>query len=224
MLLIGQSSLPATPPLNALVSGSGRSAHRTERRLLAPFRQLLLVGDAAPVRNGRKETAQGTAPSVPGERFMERVAKLALAASADDGGALVERLATAAGSMPPLHARDEDESYYLLTGEITFFVGEEVVQAAGGDVVLAPRSVPRTFRVESEHARWLVLTRVTSLARFEDFGRALTRPHPGGDWTSWPSDEEIATLRAIAATNGIEVLGPPGLLPGDLHSAAPSAP
>jgi hypothetical protein len=29
----------------------------------------------------------------------------------------------------------------------------------------------------------------------------------------WPSDEERASVEAIAAANGIEILGPPGRLP-----------
>ena len=120
----------------------------------------------------------------------------------------VERAASRAGLMPPLHARDEDESYHVLEGELTFYVGDDTVRAGSGDRVVAPRGVPRTFRVESERARWLVVTRVRSVERFEDFGRALARPVPG-----WPSADEAATVTAIGAANGIEVLGPPGSLP-----------
>ena len=116
--------------------------------------------------------------------------------------------------MPPLHARDEDETYYVLGGELTFFVGADVVRAETGDVVVAPREVPRTYRVESEDARWLVLTRVASAARFEDFGRALAVP-VNGPAADWPTSDEAAGVPAIASTNGIEVLGPPGMLPSD---------
>ena len=125
--------------------------------------------------------------------------------------AMVERSAPG-GFMTPLYRRDETEIYRVLDGEVTFHVAGEVIVARPGDVVVAPPHAARTLRVGDEHARWLVLTRVRSLARFVDFGRAVSEPLPGGDRT-WPSESELAAVTALAAANGIEVLGPPGALP-----------
>ena len=129
----------------------------------------------------------------------------------EDGVAMVER-AAAAGEMAPLHRREEKEVYRVLDGEVTFFVGSEQISAGPGDVVVAPPGAARTFRVMSDSARWLVLTRVASLERFADFSRAvgqpLQRPEQG-----WPSVEEEYALAAIGRANGIELLGPPGALP-----------
>ena len=126
-----------------------------------------------------------------------------------DAGALaVQRVASRRGVMPPLHRRGEDESYRVLEGELTFYVDGDELRAGPDDVVAVPRDARRTFRVESAWARWLVVTRVRSVARYEDFGRALACPVE-----EWPSAEEAAAVAAIAAANGIEVLGPPGLLP-----------
>jgi mannose-6-phosphate isomerase-like protein (cupin superfamily) len=137
-----------------------------------------------------------------------------LASEASSGRMIaVERVATGSGLMPPLHRRNEDESYYVVEGELTFFVGGDVVHAEPGWVVPVPSHVPRTFRVVSERARWVVLTRVARPAGFEDFGRALACP---GEGKGWATAEDSATVAAIAATNGIEVLGPPGSLPSDL--------
>jgi mannose-6-phosphate isomerase-like protein (cupin superfamily) len=126
--------------------------------------------------------------------------------------ALVERTAPH-GAMPPLYRRDEAETYRVLEGEVVFFIDHEVVPAGPGDVVVAAAGAERTFYVESEDARWLVLTRVTSLERFLDFNRAITEsisvPVSG-----WPSAEEYAALSSFGAANGIELLGPPGVLPG----------
>jgi mannose-6-phosphate isomerase-like protein (cupin superfamily) len=122
----------------------------------------------------------------------------------------VERHATGPGVMPPLHRRDEDESYHVLEGSLTFFVEDEVRPAAAGEVVVAPRGARRTFRVESRRARWVVLTRAGSPSRFEDFGRALACPAGG-----WSSEDEAARVAALGAPNGIEVLGPPGSLPSE---------
>jgi mannose-6-phosphate isomerase-like protein (cupin superfamily) len=126
--------------------------------------------------------------------------------------ALVERSAPE-GAMPPLYRRDEAETYRVLEGEVLFFIGDEIVPAGPGDVVVAAAGVARTFRAESEDARWLVLTRVTALERFLDFNRAVIEPI-AVPVAGWPSAEEHAALSSIGAANGIELLGPPGVLPG----------
>ena len=125
--------------------------------------------------------------------------------------AMVERTA-GAGQMAPLHRRDEREAYRVLEGEVTFYVGSDVVEAASGQVVVAPPGAARTFRVESERARWLVLTTVSSLERFNDFARAVC-PALAGCGESRLSPEEEQALAAIGNPNGIELLGSPGALP-----------
>jgi hypothetical protein len=131
---------------------------------------------------------------------------------------LVEREARCPGTMPPLHVRSVDERLIVAEGKLTVFVGDEIVTARMGDSVEIPAGEPRTFRVDSDGARWLVLTTVRSVARFEDFGRALAIPI-GNSWTA----EDEATVGAIAGANGIEILGPPGTLPADLHAARAAA-
>ena len=126
--------------------------------------------------------------------------------------ALVERFAPE-GAMPPLHSRDEAETYRVLEGEVVFFIDNDEVPAGPGDVVVVAAGADRTFRVISEDARWLVLTRVTSLELFLDFFRAVTAPD-AVPVSGWPSAEEETALSAIGAANGIELLGPPGVLPG----------
>lgn len=123
----------------------------------------------------------------------------------------LERTAPA-GAMAPLLVRTVDEMYRVLEGEITFFIGGEQVSAAAGDVVIAPRRVPRTFRVESQGARWQVLTRVRSPERFFDFGRAVSAPAAEPE-AGWPSPDEEAAVTAIGRPNGIDLLGPPGAIP-----------
>src|SRR3954463_10165186 len=126
--------------------------------------------------------------------------------------ALIERDAPQ-GAMPPLHKRDEAETYRVLDGEVLFFIDDEVVPAGPGDVVVAAAGAERTFRVVSEDARWLLLTKVTSLQRFLDWGRAVIAV--AATPLSWsPTGEDQAALASIGAANGIQLLGPPGRLPG----------
>jgi mannose-6-phosphate isomerase-like protein (cupin superfamily) len=145
--------------------------------------------------------------------FVDELATAATDASRPSAQtALVERDAPH-GAMAPLHIRDEDETYRVLEGEVTWFVGDDVVPAGPGDVVVAAAGVARTFHVESDDARWVVLTRVASLERYLDFNRAVAQPR-SVPVSGWPSAEERACVAAIGAANGIELLGPPGVLPG----------
>lgn len=125
--------------------------------------------------------------------------------------AMVERSARE-GHMPPLLRRQAAETYRVLEGEVAFFVGGDMVWAGPGDVVVAPAGMPRTFRVASAEARWLVLTQVSSLERFHDFARAVSMPLPNPA-SGWPSPEERDIVATMGAANGIELLGPPGTLP-----------
>ena len=135
--------------------------------------------------------------------FGERLASLATGSgSVEARTAVLETAPLRRGSMPPLHAHDQDETYHVLEGEVLFYVGSDVVRARAGDVVVAPKCVPRTFRVVSSSARWLVLTALRSLARYEDFARAIARPRrAGGESVGWPSVEEASALAAIARSS-----------------------
>ena len=141
--------------------------------------------------------------------FVDRVRERALAPAPRVGRmTLVERVARRRWLMPPLHAHEDDVTYYVLSGRIRFFVGDEIVPARGGEVVVVPREVAHTFRVESDHARFHVLARVLSARAFEDFGLALAEPAD-----RWSSEEEAQSVGALAAGAGIRVLGPPGMRP-----------
>jgi mannose-6-phosphate isomerase-like protein (cupin superfamily) len=53
------------------------------------------------------------------------------------------------GDMPPLHVHhQEDETFYVLEGELTLFVEDEQVTLSRGQAVLAPRGIPHVYRVE----------------------------------------------------------------------------
>lgn len=123
--------------------------------------------------------------------------------------AVIEHLAPQ-GSGSPLHVHhDEDEWFYVIDGELTFWVGGQVINAAAGAFVYGPRDVPHTFTVTSPEARFLL---VAEPAGFEEFMRALSEPAltltlPPA--TSQPPAPEV--MVAMAAEYGIEILGPPGI-------------
>ena len=118
--------------------------------------------------------------------------------------------------MPPLHLhRADDEAWFVLEGEMSFFVaGDDPIRVQAGAVAFGPRGIPHTYRVESDRAaRWLA---VCTPGEFERFVVAASRPAERPELPpphEPPTEEEIAAVAALAAKHGIEVLGPPGTLP-----------
>ena len=114
------------------------------------------------------------------------------------------------GSGSPLHLHhNEDEWFYVIDGELTFWVGGQVITAPAGSFVYGPREIPHTFIVSSEQARFLL---VAEPAGFEGFLRALGQPAQELV-IPLPATEppDVAAMAALAAEHGIEILGPPGI-------------
>ena len=71
--------------------------------------------------------------------------------------ALVEALAFRT-TEPPLHIHHrEDEGWYVLEGQMTFYIGDRADVAGPGAFVYAPMGLPHTFTVDVEPTRVLVL-------------------------------------------------------------------
>jgi len=62
------------------------------------------------------------------------------------------------GNAPPRHIHHrEDETLYVLEGEITVSVGDSTIKATPGTMVFLPRGVAHSFAIESEQLRMLIL-------------------------------------------------------------------
>src|SRR5437764_4964779 len=125
------------------------------------------------------------------------------------GGALAlidQVVPPGAGSPWHLH-RNEDESFYVVEGEILFIVGDEQqrITAGPGTFVFGPREIPHGFRVAgSSPARMLI---EATPAGFEHFVLALSEPAPASGFPpAGPPDME--KVMAAAARANIEILGP----------------
>jgi hypothetical protein len=70
--------------------------------------------------------------------------------------------------------------------------------------------VPHAYRVESEEARWLV---ITTPAGFDAFVREVAVPAPADELPPAGRPFDPAVLGQAAAKVGIEILGAPGTLP-----------
>jgi quercetin dioxygenase-like cupin family protein len=123
--------------------------------------------------------------------------------------AVTENLAPR-GAGSPLHVhRREDEWFWILEGEVTYWVGGEVFEASAGSFVYGPRGIPHTFAVSSERARYLL---VTEPGDFVEFVRMLAEPAPRLEIPPPASEPpDIEALSRVAERFGLEILGPPGI-------------
>jgi quercetin dioxygenase-like cupin family protein len=108
------------------------------------------------------------------------------------------------GMSVPLHRHPDDmESFYVLEGEMTLFVGDGPgVRAPAGSFAHVPGGTVHGFRVESDQARYLILT----TARHGEFYKAITLASgPDGEP---PQDSEGSTTKGVGREYGIEFVGP----------------
>jgi quercetin dioxygenase-like cupin family protein len=122
------------------------------------------------------------------------------------GFGLLETL-LAPGFSPPLHVhRAEDESFYVLEGELTMRCGERTFQAEPGAFVFLPRGVPHSFVVEGDRpARMLTLvTPGGGEGFFIDGGRPAV-----GDGLPPPAPLDIEALKRVSSRYQADIVGPP---------------
>ncbi len=106
----------------------------------------------------------------------------------------------------PCHVHHaEDEAWYILEGEATFYCGDETFTAGPGSWVFLPKDVPHAFRLGSNGGRMLTLS---APAGFANFVKAAGEPAPRLVPPS-PGPMDIEQLTTIAAQYGIEIIGPP---------------
>ena len=116
------------------------------------------------------------------------------------------------GEMPPLHVHAAYECFHVFEGSLTVYFGQDAVRLDAGETFVAPAGIAHTYRAESDKTRLLTKSLVDSAARYDDFLRAVARPVDSGA-PAWATDEDEATVSAIAAAAGITVLSAPGELP-----------
>jgi quercetin dioxygenase-like cupin family protein len=139
-------------------------------------------------------------------------ALLTVKSSADTTGgrvAVIEHRA-ARGMGSPLHVHSrEDEWFYVLEGELTFWVGGETIDAPAGAFVYGPQGIPHTFVVASEEARFLLVTEPAGFERFvAEIAVPAERPEIPPAATEPP---DVEGLTRAAAAYGIDIVGPPGI-------------
>jgi quercetin dioxygenase-like cupin family protein len=128
------------------------------------------------------------------------------------------------GAAPPLHSHPQDETFYVLEGELTAWVVETELaddsadspawvtsrgrRCGPGDVIFAPGGTPHTFRVETDTARMVF---VSTPAGIDEYVRALAEPAQW-PWLQPPAEGPRVPPERMAAVErrlGMVRHGPP---------------
>jgi quercetin dioxygenase-like cupin family protein len=102
------------------------------------------------------------------------------------------------GEGPPLHTHaNEDETLYVLEGQVRFKLGDELQTGPVGAFVFVPSGTPHTFQnVGDEPARILIHFSPSGMEHFFEGFAALEAPDSGA-------------FARIGAEVGMSVVGPP---------------
>jgi quercetin dioxygenase-like cupin family protein len=114
------------------------------------------------------------------------------------------------GAAPPMHIHHaEDETLYVLEGQLAAYVGDDTFDAGPGDFVFMPRGVPHSYLVRSERARGLF---AFSPGGFERFFVEMGLPIVDGEPEPAPVIPDPETFTRKLAPYEVEIVGPPPTL------------
>lgn len=130
-----------------------------------------------------------------------------LVTGAESGGKYfaMEAIVPPGGGPPPHIHRNEDETFYVLEGEVEFLLGDQLVKGTAGDFVNVPRGIVHRFHNAGAARARLILT-FTPAGIEKFFEETLERAN---DPDQPPPDniQEVAARYAEAAPRyGIEFL------------------
>ncbi len=91
---------------------------------------------------------------------------------------------------PPLHHHDFDETFYVIEGELTFQLADELFSAKAGELAFAPRGVPHTYaNLSVAPTRHLIVCTPAGFERYFARMAAECRGTDSPDWALQPIPE-----------------------------------
>jgi mannose-6-phosphate isomerase-like protein (cupin superfamily) len=133
---------------------------------------------------------------------------LATSEETDGRYALFEALVPPGGGPPPhIHSREE-ESFYILEGELALYIGEQRMAARAGVFANVPVGTLHYFRNETDKPVRLLIT-ITPGGLEKMFFEIAQPVEPGATSAPPPTAEILARLPSIAAKYGVEIRLPP---------------
>ena len=110
------------------------------------------------------------------------------------------------GTEPPYHVHErEDETFYVLEGQLGVMVDGEVHEVKAGEAIFLPRGVPHTFRVRSEIVRGLGVITPSGFEKFfQTIGKPAVSMEPPSEFASVPGYFE--TVGRVSASFGVRLM------------------
>ena len=129
------------------------------------------------------------------------------ATAADTGGQMcIVEMTEPPGSEGPLHVHHrEDEAFWILEGDVTLPIGDQIIEAHAGDYAFGPRDIPHRYTVGAAGCRMLF---ICTPGGFEGLVRDMSEPAASRTLPP-PSEQEPdwAKVAAVAKAYGCELLG-----------------
>ena len=152
--------------------------------------------------------------------FVTGVSRISTKVSGEqtEGRLLQVRSTDKRGAAPPLHIHhDADETWYVIDGRLTVFVGDERIEAGPGDFVFGPMGVPHAFLVTSERAETLITfspagTKGRMGYGVDGFFRETAVAATPGQAPPAPTEPDPEEFARLMMQYGIETVGPPPTL------------
>jgi quercetin dioxygenase-like cupin family protein len=139
--------------------------------------------------------------------FLGTLARVKLSGEQTGGRFSLTEALLPRGAAPPLHSHPQDETLYVLEGEVTFWLVERASAqdplwvetharpCGAGAAVFVPAGLPHTFRIESDTARMLYLSTPSGI---EEYIAALAEP-ASWPWLQPPPDGPRVSAERLAA-------------------------
>lgn len=129
------------------------------------------------------------------------------ATSEDTNGvfSLIEALFPPGYEIPLHFKRNEDDIFYVLEGDVTFTLGDKIIEGSPGTFLYAPRNIKHKFKIGgSSPAKLLIMFTPGGVEQFfiESGVRAESLQLPPGTIKS-----DMEKSMAVAQKYGVEILG-----------------
>lgn len=161
------------------------------------------------------ELNAGGTKHVTGEQILERSRWYGpnlftfLTTAEETGGTFsLTKITLRKGFEPPRHVHSkEEESYFILEGEIIYEAGDQLIRANAGDYVHLPRLIPHRFKLVSETVTLLLMI---TPGGFENMFIQCSRPALSMELpplpTGRPAPEFFEKVNRISADLGVTTL------------------
>lgn len=149
-----------------------------------------------------RKPAEGRTIAVVGDLYRF----LATGDETDGKYAMFEAIVPPGGGPPPHTHSREEESFYILEGEITFTVGDERFVAAAGTFANMPIGSLHSFKNNSDTTARMIIS--VAPAGLEQMFLEVGQPIKLGETPPPPTKAEIEKLMAVAPNYGVEIKVP----------------